>query len=167
MRTFSLQSGSNGNCIYVESDGVGLLFDAGISGLQAQRRLADRNRDIRRVAAVILSHDHVYHVRCAGIYQRKFDVPIYATPPTFRKIKRGLGRVDDVRHFAPGDRLDFGVPHAGLYLQKLSWVRFRRHTLVRGNASPDDPAMACYWATRRAWTQFARVAPGRNGTAFA
>ncbi|HUW85042.1 MAG TPA: MBL fold metallo-hydrolase [Phycisphaerae bacterium] len=108
MRTFSLQSGSNGNCIYVESDGVALLFDAGISGLQAQRRLADRNRDIRRVAAVILSHDHVDHVRCAGIYQRKFGLPIYTTRPTFRRIGRGLGRVDDVRHFAPGDRLDFG-----------------------------------------------------------
>ena len=48
MRTFSLQSGSNGNCIYVESDGVALLFDAGISGLQAQRRLAAHGRDIRR-----------------------------------------------------------------------------------------------------------------------
>jgi len=108
MRTFSLQSGSNGNCIYVEADGVALLFDAGISGLQAQRRLAARNRDIRRVAGVILSHDHIDHVRCAGIYQRKFHVPIHTTPATFRRIRRGLGRVDDVRHFAAGDRLDFG-----------------------------------------------------------
>ena len=31
MRVISLQSGSNGNCIYVEADGVKLLFDAGIS----------------------------------------------------------------------------------------------------------------------------------------
>jgi hypothetical protein len=32
MLTFSLQSGSNGNCIYVEAGGTRLLFDAGISG---------------------------------------------------------------------------------------------------------------------------------------
>ncbi len=30
MRVISLQSGSNGNCIYVEANGVTLLFDAGI-----------------------------------------------------------------------------------------------------------------------------------------
>ncbi len=29
MKVISLQSGSNGNCIYVETDGVKLLFDAG------------------------------------------------------------------------------------------------------------------------------------------
>ena len=32
MIAISLQSGSNGNCIYVEAGGVKLLFDAGISG---------------------------------------------------------------------------------------------------------------------------------------
>ena len=39
MRVISLQSGSNGNCIYVEAGRVRLLFDAGISGIQAQERL--------------------------------------------------------------------------------------------------------------------------------
>jgi predicted metallo-beta-lactamase superfamily hydrolase len=34
MKVISLQSGSNGNCIYVEADGVKLLIDAGISGIQ-------------------------------------------------------------------------------------------------------------------------------------
>ena len=28
----ALQSGSNGNCIYIEAEGVKLLFDAGITG---------------------------------------------------------------------------------------------------------------------------------------
>jgi len=32
MKVISLQSGSNGNCMYVEANGVKLLFDAGISG---------------------------------------------------------------------------------------------------------------------------------------
>jgi hypothetical protein len=45
MRVISLQSGSNGNCIYVEADGVKLLFDAGISGIQVEKRLALHGRD--------------------------------------------------------------------------------------------------------------------------
>ena len=54
MQVISLQSGSNGNCVYVETEGVKLLLDAGISGLQAQRRLALHGRDIRGVDAVVI-----------------------------------------------------------------------------------------------------------------
>ena len=76
MITISLQSGSNGNCIYVEGGGAGVLLDAGISGLQAQRRLERFGVDIRRLAGVVISHDHRDHIGCAGIYQRKFGLPV-------------------------------------------------------------------------------------------
>ena len=46
MKAISLQSGSSGNCIYVEAGGVKLLFDAGIAGVQAEDRLAAHGRDI-------------------------------------------------------------------------------------------------------------------------
>ena len=122
MLTFSLQSGSNGNSIYVEADGVGLLFDAGISGRQARLRMAEHDRDIRRVDALLLSHDHVDHVRCAGIYQRLFGLPIYVTPPTLAAAAWQLGPLRDVRHFRAGQSLSFGpvsvhtypTPHDGV-----------------------------------------------------
>jgi len=104
-----LQSGSNGNCIYVEAAGVRLLLDAGISGRQAEQRLAARGVDIRRVDGVILSHDHIDHVRSAGIFQRKFGLPLYATVPTFRACAWSLGRLDRVEHFFAGATLDFGA----------------------------------------------------------
>ena len=63
MEFISLQSGSNGNCIYVEAGSVRLLFDAGISGIRAQERLALHGRDISGVDAVLISHDHVDHAR--------------------------------------------------------------------------------------------------------
>lgn len=106
--TLSLQSGSNGNAIYVEADDVRLLFDAGISGVLAERRLAQHGRDIREVDALILSHDHSDHVCCAGIYQRKFGLPIYMTRPTHRAMYCDLGRLTDVRYFRSGDSLQFG-----------------------------------------------------------
>lgn len=111
MIAIALQSGSNGNCIYVQGGGVRLLLDAGISGVQAQRRLAGRGVDIRRVDGLIISHNHVDHVRCAGIYQRKFGIPIYVTPGTLRAAKKqvDLGPLADVRHFRAGQTLDFGA----------------------------------------------------------
>ena len=123
VRVISLQSGSNGNCIYVESGGVSLLFDAGISGKQAHLRLAARRRDISSVEAVVISHDHSDHVRCMGIYQRKFRLPVHVTARTLRAAKSGcdLGRMHDVRPFRAGGTLRFGpvtvetipTPHDG------------------------------------------------------
>jgi RNA-directed DNA polymerase len=47
------------------------------------------------------------------------------------------------------DRWVFGDPNSGAYLPKLAWTPIVRHTLVKGAASPDDPALTDYWAQRR------------------
>jgi phosphoribosyl 1,2-cyclic phosphodiesterase len=110
MVAISLQSGSNGNCIYVEAGGTRLLFDAGICGVRAEGRLAVHGRDIRHVHAVIISHDHSDHIRYAGVYQRKYGLPIYVTPFTLGAalIRQELGRLEDVRSFSAGAVLRFG-----------------------------------------------------------
>ena len=43
----------------------------------------------------------------------------------------------------------FGDRESGAYLLKFAWMKITRHTLVKGWASPDDPALAGYWAARR------------------
>lgn len=106
--TFSLQSGSNGNSVYVEADGVRLLFDAGITGAMAERRMAVHGRDVRDVDALIISHDHADHVRCAGVYQRKYGLPVYMTRTTRAATWCNLGKLSDVRYFRSGDTLTFG-----------------------------------------------------------
>jgi phosphoribosyl 1,2-cyclic phosphodiesterase len=124
MTAISLQSGSNGNCIYVETCGKKLLFDAGISGVQAEERLAAHGRDIRTIDAVIISHDHSDHIRHAGVLQRKYGLPVYVTPATFAaaSARCTLGKMKDVRHFRSNDKLVFGdvlvhaipTPHDGV-----------------------------------------------------
>ena len=108
MLTFSLQSGSNGNSIYVEAGGARLLFDAGLSGKLAMQRMEARGRDICRVDALIISHDHGDHVRCAGIFHRKFGLPIYMTEKSYKATRCDLGQINDLRHFEAGERLQFG-----------------------------------------------------------
>lgn len=105
MITFSLQSGSNGNSIYVEAGDTRLLFDAGITGALAEKRLAEYGRDIREVHALFVSHDHQDHIRCAGVYQRKFGLPIYMTRATRDASSCPLGQLDDVRSFKSGDSI--------------------------------------------------------------
>jgi phosphoribosyl 1,2-cyclic phosphodiesterase len=123
MEVIALQSGSNGNCVYVEAGGRRFLFDAGISGRQAQSRLARHRREIAGVDALLISHDHVDHSRAMGIYQRKFGLPVYVTAKTFRAASRyELGTMSDLRHFQAGETLQFGgvsietipTPHDGV-----------------------------------------------------
>jgi RNA-directed DNA polymerase len=47
------------------------------------------------------------------------------------------------------DRWVFGDKQTGSYLRKHSWTRIRRHVMVKGGASPDDPDLAGYWRYRR------------------
>jgi RNA-directed DNA polymerase len=47
------------------------------------------------------------------------------------------------------DRWVFGDRDSGAYLLKFAWTRIVRHQMVPGSASPDDPALAEYWAERR------------------
>ena len=124
MNILSLQSGSNGNCIYVEADGIKILFDAGISGRQAAERLAMSGCDITQVDALIISHEHGDHVRCAGIYQRKFDIPLWITNKTLKAANssRNMGKLGEVCHFKAGGTMNFGhvrvetipTPHDGV-----------------------------------------------------
>ncbi len=122
MQVIALQSGSNGNCIYVRAGRSELLFDAGISGRQAQARLAAVGVDICRAAGLFISHDHVDHMKSAGVYQRKFAIPLHVTEPTLHAGRRHrLGELSEVHHFRGGDRVNIGdaiiethpTPHDG------------------------------------------------------
>ena len=110
MRVISVQSGSNGNCVYVEASGTQVLIDAGISGSQAQQRLRAHGVDINSVDAMLISHDHIDHTRCMGVYHRKYALPVYATEATLAEVRayRDVGRMDDIRHFEAGTSFRVG-----------------------------------------------------------
>ncbi len=66
-------------------------------------------------------------------------------------VDRYFGRFNKFRN----DRWVFGdrsiVNHRGdiAHLIKLAWTGIVRHQMVKGTASPDDPALLDYWAARR------------------
>lgn len=52
-------------------------------------------------------------------------------------------------HRTRQDRWIFGDRDSGAYQVRYAWTKIVRHPLVKGRASPDDPALAQYWANRR------------------
>ncbi|MET9619112.1 group II intron reverse transcriptase/maturase [Kitasatospora indigofera] len=60
-------------------------------------------------------------------------------------VDRYFGRFQPSRQ----DRWVFGDRDSGAFLPKFAWTGIVRHQLVKGGASPDDPALMEYWQDRR------------------
>ena len=108
MRTFALQTGSCGNAYYVEAAGTRLLFDAGINGVTAQERMMCYDRDIHAVDALFVSHEHRDHIGHAGVYHRKFGIPLHMTRDTRHASVLPLGKLGEVNYFLSGDSIAIG-----------------------------------------------------------
>jgi RNA-directed DNA polymerase len=75
----------------------------------------------------------------------KWATHSHATKPKTWVVTRYYGKYNKFRN----DHWVFGDVASGAYLVKFSWTDIVRHTLVKGGASPDDPALTQYWAKRR------------------
>ena len=90
-----LASGSRGNSIYVSDGDTSILVDAGLSGVEIERRMASRGLSPGDLDAIVVSHEHEDHIRGVGILSRRFNLPVYvndgalkAEPPQLRHIRR-------------------------------------------------------------------------------
>jgi len=97
-----LASGSKGNAIYVSDGSTTLLIDAGLSGVEIERRLQANNLDPRNIDAMIVSHEHTDHIKGVGILSRRFDLPVYISETTHREANLSIGKINDIREFKCG-----------------------------------------------------------------
>jgi phosphoribosyl 1,2-cyclic phosphodiesterase len=89
-RLVVLGSSSSGNATLVEVDGASVLVDAGFSCKELTRRMATMGADPKDLVAVLLTHEHVDHVRGVRVLARRHDLPVYGTPGTLRATGRFL-----------------------------------------------------------------------------
>jgi len=93
MRFSVLASGSGGNACYVETAQTRILIDAGLSCRELMRRLEVVQVDPEALDALVITHEHVDHVRGAGPLARLLDIPVYINHSTFRKSIKNLGNL--------------------------------------------------------------------------
>jgi len=103
MRLIVLASGSAGNCALIESGGRAVLLDAGISARETLRRIAAAGAEDARIEAILLTHEHVDHVRGARVLARRLGVPVMATAGT---LQSAAGCLADVPQTAAVGRRD-------------------------------------------------------------
>lgn len=96
VRFISLSSGSNGNCYYIGDEKRGFLIDAGIGPRTIKKRLSEHGVPMESIKFVLVTHDHIDHIKSVGIMAGRMKLPVYAT----RKLHSVLAC-----HFCTRDRL--------------------------------------------------------------
>ena len=81
-----LFSGSSGNSIYIACGGAKILVDAGMSAARIEAHLREIGVDIREIDGILVTHEHIDHVRGLGVLARKYGLPIYANGGTWDGI---------------------------------------------------------------------------------
>ncbi|TDM40705.1 MBL fold metallo-hydrolase [Macrococcoides goetzii] len=94
-----LASGSTGNAIYVESEKGSLLVDAGLTGKKMEGLFEQIDRKIEDLNGILVTHEHIDHIKGLGVLARKYKLPIYANELTWERINRADGKIPDEQKF--------------------------------------------------------------------
>lgn len=97
-----LASGSRGNSIYVATERVRLLVDAGLSAREIERRLLSIGASPKNLNGIVLTHEHLDHVRGVGTLSRRYKLPIYLNELTHQRLPESVGRLGHKEEFVTG-----------------------------------------------------------------
>lgn len=85
-RFCSLFSGSSGNCLFVESDKTKILVDCGESAKKICTALSQIDIDINDIEGILITHEHIDHVKSLCTLSKKYNIPVYINEKTFEAL---------------------------------------------------------------------------------
>jgi phosphoribosyl 1,2-cyclic phosphodiesterase len=107
VRLSVLGSSSKGNATYLEAGDTAILIDAGMSGIELQRRLTAIGVELSSIDAIFITHEHNDHIHGAGVLSRRLKIPVYANPATFSAANSTLNKLAAYQEFNTGASFHF------------------------------------------------------------
>lgn len=95
MHFATLASGSSGNAILVGEGERSFLVDCGISAKRLVGNLAMLQVPPENIEGIIVTHEHVDHIKGIGVLARKLKIPILATAGLWEEISQAAGPLKD------------------------------------------------------------------------
>jgi len=104
-----LFSGSSGNSTYLSFGNTKILIDAGVSCKRVCEALSMLEVRANELSAIVVTHEHIDHIKGIGLLSRKYDIPVYANELTWEAMLGVVGPIADknMRVFQTG--MDFFV----------------------------------------------------------
>ena len=93
----SFSSGSSGNCSFVGifDEGAlgsrceaGILIDAGVSPRRVKKELASEGLGFDDIHGILITHDHMDHIRSLGSFCKHVRIPVWTTPVLHSALAR-------------------------------------------------------------------------------
>jgi phosphoribosyl 1,2-cyclic phosphodiesterase len=106
LRVCLLASGSKGNSLFVESGDTKLLIDAGLSAREIACRLETIGVAASELNGILISHEHVDHIRGAGTLARRFKIPVLISYPASTQTQEHFRSVSLIE-FESGRSFEF------------------------------------------------------------
>ncbi len=88
LKFMSLSSGSCGNCYYLGSEKGGILIDAGVSLRRLKKVMLEYNISPDSILAVLVTHDHLDHIRHLNSFCKRLCKPVYTTQTIHDALSR-------------------------------------------------------------------------------
>ena len=117
---YSIASGSTGNCGLYIADGTAILIDLGVSFRKITTALGAVGLGVDDIAAVLLTHEHIDHVKGLPMWLKKAKAPVFASRGTAEALAdKDPSCADRLNEFDSGEALwvrdvdiaSFATPH--------------------------------------------------------
>lgn len=110
MKFCSLYSGSTGNSLFVQGNETKILVDAGVSAKKVTEALESIGEDINEINAIIVTHEHIDHIKSIGTLAKKYNIPIYANLGTWNGIEneKSVIGIENKNYFKIGEEFEIG-----------------------------------------------------------
>ncbi|MBC1372800.1 MBL fold metallo-hydrolase [Listeria booriae] len=99
LRFSILASGSSGNATLIETANQTILVDCGLSGKKIENLFSEVGRSMTDVDAILVTHEHVDHIKGLGVLARRYEVPIYANAKTWAAMEPSIGEINSAQKF--------------------------------------------------------------------
>jgi len=82
-----LASGSRGNAIYLSDGETHLLVDVGLPKKEIKKRLENIHITLDQISAILITHEHMDHIRGLKDIVQEYDMPFFANRQTAKIIR--------------------------------------------------------------------------------
>ncbi|NLB52676.1 MAG: MBL fold metallo-hydrolase [Syntrophomonadaceae bacterium] len=86
MQIHILASGSTGNAVFVQMGQTKVLIDAGISNRRIEKGLGELGIKVSDIDGILITHEHIDHVKGLEVLTRKYKVPVYTRCRTWKNM---------------------------------------------------------------------------------
>lgn len=93
MHFATIASGSSGNAILVGEGTRNLLVDCGVSAKSLLTNLLSLGIPAASIEGIIVTHEHIDHIRGVGVLARKLRIPIYTSAGIWGELARSAGKI--------------------------------------------------------------------------